>query len=143
MKRETTRQHISFLYVTCDGIPVSCVRSTSTSSMYQRDIPASCVRRTSTSNMQQKDVGLWTSTLGHEKTKRKMHGNRCKCGNGLNLSNHTCANPTGDGLFLCRARDIQPPRDTRGHVSKDHMREACVCLFVYSFDVRRTTNCKL
>jgi len=33
MKRETTRLHISFLHVTCDGIPASYVRSISTSSM--------------------------------------------------------------------------------------------------------------
>ena len=33
MKRETTRLHIFFLHVTCDGILASCVRSTSTSSM--------------------------------------------------------------------------------------------------------------
>ena len=28
IKRETTRLHISFLHVTCDGIPALCVRST-------------------------------------------------------------------------------------------------------------------
>jgi len=33
MKREIARLHIYFLHVTCDGIPASCVRSTSTSSM--------------------------------------------------------------------------------------------------------------
>ena len=88
IKRETIRLHISFLHVTCDGIPAShqladCSRETSQLHVCVAHQLAACSRETWDS-----ELAPWAT---RKKKKRKMHGNQCKYDNGPNLPNDTRA----------------------------------------------------